>query len=72
MESNFKYNRKTSRMTCTEKYITNEENNIIRVCSTNIILLIFMGNILFLYRSNAVLKLILFTVPGIKPRTREI
>ena len=43
------YNRKTSRMTYTEKYFTNEDNNIIRVRSTSIILLIFMSDIFFLY-----------------------
>ena len=42
------YNRKTSRMTCTEKkYIKNEDGNIIQVSSTSIILLIFMSDIYF-------------------------
>ena len=35
-----------------KKYITNEDNNIIRVRSTSIILLIFMSDIFFLYMSN--------------------
>ena len=41
-------------MTSTEKYITNEENHIIRVCDTSIIrvLLIFRSDIFFLYMSN--------------------
>ena len=39
-------------MTYTEKYLTNEYNNIIRVSSTSIILLIFMSDIFFLYMSN--------------------
>ena len=34
-------------MTYTEKYTTNEDNNIIRVCSTSIILIIFMSDIFF-------------------------
>ena len=46
------YNRKTSRMTYTEKYITNEDDNIIRVRSTSITLLIFMSDIFFLYMSD--------------------
>ena len=36
-------------MVYTEKYITNEDNNIIRVRSTSIILVIFMSDIFFLY-----------------------
>ena len=39
-------------MTYTEKYITNEDNNIIPVRSTSIILLIFMSDIFFLYMSD--------------------
>ena len=38
-------------MTYTEKYIMNEDNNIIRVCSMSIILLIFLSDIFFLYMS---------------------
>ena len=33
-------------------YITNKDDNIIRVCSTSIILLIFMSDIFYLYMSN--------------------
>ena len=35
-----------------KKYITNEDNNIIRVRSTSIILLILMSDIFFLYLSD--------------------
>ena len=34
-------------MTYTEKDITNEDNNIVRVCHTSIMLLIFMSDIFF-------------------------
>ena len=46
-------NSKTSQMTYAEKiYIMNEDNNIIRVHSKSIILLIFMSDIFFMYMSN--------------------
>ena len=43
----YMYNRNTSLMTYTEKYITNKDDNIIQVRSISIILLIFMSDIFF-------------------------
>ena len=45
------HNEKTSQMTYTEKYIRNEDN-IIEVHSTSVILLIFMSVSFFLYMSD--------------------
>ena len=45
-----------------KKYITNEDNNIIRVYSTSIILLIFMSDIFFLYMSTEDVLLLLSTI----------
>ena len=46
------YNRKTSPMTYTDKYITNEDNNIVQVGSTSIILLISNHDIYFVFMFN--------------------
>ena len=45
-------NRETSPLTHKERNVTYEDDNIIPVCSTSIILFIFMGDIFFLYMSN--------------------
>ena len=42
-------------MTYTKKYFMNEDDNIKRVHSMSIILLIFMSDIFFLYMSNVLL-----------------
>ena len=44
-------NKKSSQMTYTEKYITNEDNNIKGVHSMSILVLIFMSDIFFWYMS---------------------
>ena len=49
-------------MTYTEKYITNEDNNIIIVLSRSIILLIFMSDIFFPYKPDEDVLLLLSTI----------